>query len=55
MPIEIRELVIKASIDETGVNKGKNAETGRNKPDRDEIVADCVEQVMELLRSQLER
>ncbi len=52
MPIEIRELVIKASIDESGEKK-----TGRKTKqiDREEIVADCVEQVMELLHSQLER
>jgi hypothetical protein len=55
MPIEIRELVIKASVDETGVKKGKNAGTSEKVSDRDEIVADCVEQVIELLRSQLER
>ncbi len=55
MPIEIRELVIKASIDESGVKKDKNAQTESKHLDREEIVADCVEQVMELLRSQLER
>ncbi len=55
MPIEIRELVIKASINESGAKNSKDTETGPRHLDREEIVADCVEQVMELLRSQLER
>ena len=55
MPIEIRELIIKASIDESGAKKGENTETEPKHLDREEIVADCVEQVMELLRNQSER
>ncbi len=55
MPIEIRELVIKASIDESGAGKGDISGPGMELIDREEIVADCVEQVMEILRGQLER
>ncbi len=53
MPIEIRELVIKAHIDPGG--KRENAVTPSQLPDREELIADCVEQVMQILRDQLER
>ena len=53
MPIEIRELVIKASISES--NRETETVTRMGPIDREEIVADCVEQVMEILRNQMER
>ena len=49
MPIEIRELVIKATISEDTGKKG--SEKSPPTADRGEIIADCVEQVMELLAS----
>ncbi len=53
MPVEIRELVIRAYADE-------RAEGDKPKPkdgvvDRDEIVAECVEQVMEIMKRAGER
>ncbi len=53
MPIEIRELVIKALIDESNIEKtvGSDSQTA----DREDIVAECVEQVMEILREKSER
>ncbi|MDN3689959.1 DUF5908 family protein [Cyclobacterium jeungdonense] len=49
MPIEIKELHIKINVDDSGkTTKGKS--TGK-----DELVAICVEQVMELLKLQKER
>ena len=53
MPIEIRELVITASISES--NSGTEANTGGKSIDREEIIADCVDQVMEIIRNQTER
>lgn len=55
MPIEIRELVIKASITESSSVRDTHHNTDSGADDREEIVADCVEQVMELLKNQMER
>ena len=55
MPIEIRELVIKASISDSDKEASADTVSGIKPEDRDEIVADCVEQVMEILQNQLER
>jgi len=55
MPIEIRELVIKASISESDAEDATDTGLGLRSSDREEIVADCVEQVMEILRTQSER
>jgi len=59
MPIEIRELHIRVSVGETGKpaagqQAGPAAEDGGN-AGKDAIVAECVEQVMEILRSRKER
>lgn len=53
MPIEIRELVIKATIAEETGKQG--SEKGPPASNREEIIADCVEQVMELLDQEKER
>lgn len=62
MPIEIRELHIKASIEDAGTGAQRSQDGSRNNtnssnsaPPIDEIVALAVEQVMELLRQQKER
>lgn len=64
MPIEIRELHIKASIEDTGTGAQRSQERPRintnsssssTAPPVDDIVALAVEQVMELLRQQKER
>lgn len=51
MPVEIRELVIKAFIEE-GSEQNEPARQGL---DKEEIIADCMEQISEMLKEQLER
>ena len=53
MPVEVKELVIKAVVDE----QMKNGKTKKpsEKIDRDEIIEDCVEQVLEILKKEKER
>lgn len=52
MPVEIRELVIKAYIEEA--DSETPASTGGN-VDKEEIIAECLEQVSEMLKQQMER
>ena len=53
MPIEIRELVIRTTVQESAGGKTSGRDGGSE--DREEIIADCVEQVMAILREQEER
>lgn len=60
MPIEIRELIIRARVDET--EAAGQAESGGqkrggtlSKADREAIIAACVEQVMQMLEDKKER
>ncbi|MGV3589265.1 MAG: DUF5908 family protein [Adhaeribacter sp.] len=63
MPIEIRELHIKVIIDPSNTpasNAGSSAGTGSSgssngESDRDSLIAECVEQVMSILREKNER
>lgn len=50
MPVEIRELVIKASVDES--NPAPAAAPGQ---DQEALIAECVARVMQLLRDDAER
>jgi hypothetical protein len=52
MPVEIRELVIKAFIEEA--DSETSASTSDN-IDKEEIIADCMEQLSEMLKQQMER
>ncbi len=52
MPIEIRELIIKATISEEGEAGGGNASAEAGGED---LVAACVEQVMEIIAKKEER
>lgn len=56
MPVEIRELVIRTTVTGGAEDVGT---PGRPSPrggiDREKLVADCVEQVMEILREERER
>ena len=54
MPIEIKELHIKIKVDE-GANKGNASNKGAAKEDKSQLIAVCVEEVMEILRQQKER
>ena len=51
MPVEIRELVIKAYIEGTG----EESSSGGSATDKEEIINDCMEQISELLKDKLER
>lgn len=61
MPIEIRELVIRARVEEqpSGHNGPASASAGSTspaaQPDIQQIVAICTEEVMRLLKKQNER
>lgn len=55
MPVEIRELVIKATITDSIGKSGTDQGAAGGAADREEIIADCVEQVMALLREERER
>lgn len=54
MPIEIKELLIRTKVDESGGGAAEQASTGSD-ADRQAIVAQCVDQVMQLLRDKDER
>jgi len=53
MAVEVRELVIKTTIDNTTGKKGPNSE--KKDQDSNDIVRECVEQVMDLLKLEKER
>ncbi|BAZ01008.1 hypothetical protein NIES37_50060 [Tolypothrix tenuis PCC 7101] len=57
MPIEIRELVIKTSINdgEAGQNKTSGTQGKNGANDQDAIIAACVEQVLAILKEKSER
>lgn len=58
MPIEIRELIIRASIEETESNTDSNSSSQRRQTsfaDKEALVAACVEQVMQILEDKKER
>jgi hypothetical protein len=53
MPIEIRELVIRAYVEEASEDNASSQAVGAE--GREEIIADCLEQVGEMLKQQQER
>lgn len=53
MPIEIRELIIKTTVRD-GKDQTKPANGGTQTP-QEELVAACVEKVMDLLKQKMER
>ena len=58
MPLEIRELVIKTSIDGGGQVPSTNqveATGSNNVQDRTAIIAECVDQVLSILKEKAER
>ena len=58
MPIEIRELNIKVSVSQNQQEQDSAPSAGSSAgtaPDKDEIISECVEQVMELLKLKNER
>ena len=55
MAIEIRELVIRAVVAPEGEQKAGGAATPQQSLPREEIVAECVDQVLDVLRLKEER
>jgi hypothetical protein len=55
MPVEIRELVIRAEVNPRQGGEGQPANGSGAAADREQLVRDCVEQVMELIRLKEER
>ena len=54
MPIEIRELVIKATVSQESSSRENNSAGGKNTK-KEELVKACVEEVLEILKNQKER
>ena len=52
MPVEIRELVIKAYVEDA---QGESGASAGNVSEKEEIIADCMEQISELFKDKLER
>ena len=61
MPIQVNQLVIRTTVVDEGKEQAGAEKIGRSeaksgrKSQHQEIVADCIEQVMEILREQKER
>jgi hypothetical protein len=59
MPIEIRELNIRVSVNQSPAEQdSKSGGGGGSKgggADKDEIIAECVEQILEILKNKNER
>ncbi len=58
MPLEIRELNIRVSVSQNQQEQESTPEpagAGGATPEKDELISECVEQVMELLKLQNER
>ena len=55
MPVEIRELIIKATIADAEKPEQGGKSKGLEESDKQAIVAECVETVMELLHLKQER
>jgi hypothetical protein len=58
MPVEIRELVIKATVDSGGGSAAAGASGsggGTNASPGDELIKTCVEKVLEILKEKNER
>ena len=56
MPIEIKELIVKAYIDDSSEQEDPSYKTLSDQPDSAElIIAACVEQVLQILKDKEER
>ena len=58
MPIEIRELNIRVSVNQNPQEQGAEqtaSVAGQPMPDKDTLIAECVEQIMEILHNKEER
>lgn len=61
MPVEIRELHIKVTVNESGTpgdnrsNMSRSAEGAGNETAREELVAECIEQMVKIMENKRER
>ena len=56
MPVVIRELVIKAVVEEGASNSGSGAAASMKKvQEQEELIASCVEQVLEIIEKSKDR
>ncbi len=55
MPLEIRELVIRAAVEPEGSRRRGDGSAAAEQPPVQQIVEECVEQVLEALRLREER
>ena len=57
MPIEVRELIIKARVEETssGNTGGNGTQSSMNEKEIQKIIALCAEEVLKVLKRQKER
>lgn len=58
MPIEIRELNVRVSVTQNQQEQGKDQTApvgGQPMPDKDNLISECVEQVMDILQHKEER
>lgn len=56
MPLEILEMVVKASVNETNAAGGSGGGAGgQGEAKKDELIAECVERVLEILDEKKER
>ncbi|MBN1929442.1 MAG: hypothetical protein JW764_07870 [Chlorobiaceae bacterium] len=61
MPVEIRELHIRVTVSESGTQRDSRSDVSRgaegvdNEPARDELVAECIEQMVKIMQNKRER
>jgi hypothetical protein len=55
MPVEIKELVIRAVVNDVAASLSSDESTGSGGSDSDAIIQECVRQVMKILAQKKER
>jgi len=61
MPLEIRELIVKATVDSSGSTSGTsdtgadNGSNGNEQSSQEQLINLCVEKVLEILKEKAER
>ena len=59
MPLEIKELIIRVSVNQPGQqapsSQAPSSQPGDNKDEKESLIDQCVEQVVDLLKNKKER
>ena len=55
MPLEIKELIIKATVQDQNAASNNEGGVDTSEDSREEIIMECVDKVLEILRTQKER